>query len=143
MSTNLNTITEAYIVPGQPYAVDLIDPDTGLTLHGGLDEAELRASSPEYKNAVRVSLEAWQRQRGEEQRTPITWSEITEQEYDDALCVLPPLEYTRSGFMMGEPYDHEADTGRPRFSGYRTDGNSFERSSRPMTRDEFRSIADA
>lgn len=32
------------------------------------------------------------------------WKEITEEQYDDALCVLPPLRWYDGGFFVGEAY---------------------------------------
>jgi hypothetical protein len=54
------------------------------------------------------------------------------------LNVLPPAAWIGGAFMVGEPTDHCAETGRPRFQAYRERGMQFEVASRPMTIAEFR-----
>jgi hypothetical protein len=56
----------------------------------------------------------------------------------DMLNVLPPAIMLTNGFLVGEPYDHEADTGKPRFDGFKQMGGKFYAASRPMTREEFK-----
>lgn len=75
---------------------------------------------------------------------PIEWQPVTEERFDFALNVLPPIDRNASGFLLGEPVDHDHATGRPRFHAYRrlTDGG-FVASSRPLTRAEWRSITEA
>jgi hypothetical protein len=54
------------------------------------------------------------------------------------LNILPPIAWNGWAFMVGEPDDHCAATGRPRFRGYRMRGNVYEVASRPLTVAEFK-----
>jgi len=40
--------------------------------------------------------------------------EVTEERYDEMLCVLPPERMRGGAFLMGEPFDHNGN-GEPRF----------------------------
>lgn len=53
-------------------------------------------------------------------------------------CV-PPAVMGGGGFMVGEPYDHDA-SGRPRFHAFRKVGDKYLASDEPMTIREFRQI---
>jgi hypothetical protein len=67
------------------------------------------------------------------------WKLITEERYDEMLGVLPPALQTGLGFLVGEPYDHDAQ-GRPRFTGFVCLGEHFFESDSPMTCIEFRAV---
>ncbi len=92
----------------------------------------------EYPDAYRTSVEDFCAWKGAQQRTPITWSKTSEEIFDRMLNVLPPAMWLTNGFLVGEPFDHEADTGRPRFNGFKRIGDKFFSSSRPMTKAEFK-----
>lgn len=66
------------------------------------------------------------------------WIESTEKRYWYALECLPPAYRAGGGFLLGEPYDHNA-YGEPRYPAYveRSDG-SFWESAAPMTVAEFK-----
>lgn len=65
------------------------------------------------------------------------WEQVSEERYDEMLGVLPPAVYTSHGFLVGEPFDHDANN-RPRFQAYvQIDGN-FYGAKGPMTVAEFR-----
>lgn len=68
---------------------------------------------------------------------PVTWTECTEEVYSDMLDVLPPAAMKGGSFLVGEPWDHHAMTGQPRFAAYIKRQGKFFTASRPMTRAEF------
>jgi len=70
----------------------------------------------------------------------VTWTEVTEDKYEEMLGVLPPAAYAGAGFLVGEPFDHDPATGRPRYEAYRCRGGRFEVADRPLTRAEFLAI---
>lgn len=71
----------------------------------------------------------------------VTWKQIDEETYDDALGVVPPAMQTGRGFQMGEPVNHRACEihGRvmPTFHAYIREGDRFFKSDRPLTVSEF------
>jgi hypothetical protein len=91
-----------------------------------------------YPSAYRTTVDEFCAWKGEQQRSPIMWSETTEQVYDEMLGALPPALWLTNGFLVGEPNDHEADTGEPRFDGFKQKDGKFYAASRPMTRAEFK-----
>jgi len=52
-------------------------------------------------------------------------------------CV-PPAYQRGARFLVGEPYDHCAATGAPRFHGYKQVGQRFYETTRPVTVREFK-----
>lgn len=131
---NLDNFTHAFIVPGKPWVIDMVDPTTGLTLHNRQTLAQVRADR--YPEAVLVNLDEWQQERGAEQDSPVTWEETTEQQYMEMLNVLPPAFWHGGLFLVGEPSDHHAVTGAARFHAYWQRGRRFFAASRPVTRKE-------
>jgi hypothetical protein len=73
------------------------------------------------------------------------WIEVTEQRYDEMLGILPPAVYESHGFLVGEPWSHNAD-GQPTFAAflrYRYCGYGnvrYYESCTPMTIQEFRKL---
>ena len=127
-------ITECVAVPGANSIIDALHPVTGLALYSGKTVRALQAEEP---GAVQMSIDAFLADKALRQNTPITWATITEEQYDDWLECLPPAAYRDRGFLVGEPTDHDAATGQPRYQACRISGNKFEASSRPMTINEF------
>ena len=85
--------TECWYVPGETHIVDVIHPDDGLTLHLTEDAAQIRARHPDaqrmtcddaWKAADAVGLELYRNEV----------SEISEERFNDALNVLPPVGWT-------------------------------------------------
>ena len=68
---------------------------------------------------------------------PIEWHETTREKYWEMLEVLPPAAMGGGGFLVGEPWDHHAITGQPRFAGYAEKQGKYWEADRPMTRKEF------
>ena len=136
----INDCTHVVAVPGHNQAVDIIHPITGRMIYGGKTVAECIADNP---GAVVMTFDELTSQIAERQHTPIVWEPSTYEAFDYGLNVLPPAIWIRGGFMVGEPCDHDAETGQPRFQAFRERGDIYERASRPMTRAEFREIFSA
>lgn len=67
------------------------------------------------------------------------WKETTEAKYMEMLEVLPPAIWTRIGFLVGEPFDHNSQ-GRPRFEAFANVGGKFYVADQNMTVAEFRAL---
>jgi hypothetical protein len=127
--------THGIAAPGHRYLIDVIKPETGLTLIEGETLEQVRLRHP---NAVLVNLAEWRAARGAEQDTPVEWIPTTEEKYWDALGALPPAAQAGAAFLLGEPQDTHIRTGAERFDAYYSRGNTYLVSSRPITRTEFR-----
>ncbi len=130
---------DAYTEPGSTSIIDVIDPATGLTWVNAetFDAVLLR-----YPTAVRVNFAEWMAAKAATQDTPIVWRRTSERRYHEMLEVLPPARWIGGAFLVGEPTDHSAATGAPRFSAYRRIGSSedftgYEVANRPLTVREF------
>ena len=129
---------DCYAVPRAGHIIDAIDPTTGLTFHYQKSAAAVLAANP---GAIRLPLEDWSQARAALQRTPIIWDPSSADQYDAMLGCLPPIDWTAAGFLVGEPDDHDAGNGQPRFQAYRCIATGttprYYRASRPLTRAEF------
>lgn len=134
---NPDTFTECFAVPGEHNIIDAVNPDTGLSW---IEAENLEQIQARYPGAVRMDLDAWIADKAERQNTPIAWDAVTEEEYYRLFECLPPEAYRATGFLVGEPDDHCARTGKPRFMAYRMRGKVCERASRPMTIAEFQGL---
>ena len=137
--------TDCYAVPGSESIIDTINPETGLTTYFAKTLEQVR-SEKGYAQAERMTIEACCQQKATRQHSPITWSEVTEEQYDEMFEVLPPI-IRGNGFLVSEPWDHDASNGQPRYAAYRflkgsskADGTPgrYETASRPMTVEELR-----
>lgn len=117
--------------------IDVIHPNTGKTVIYGKTLEECRAETG-YQDAEEMSVDEFCAWKAATQRTPITWRQTTEEKYDEMLNVLPPALWIGGGFLVGEPWDHDAGNGQPRFAAYRYRDNVYEVANRPITRAEFR-----
>lgn len=124
------TEQDCYAVPGSGSIIDAIDPVTGLTSVNGHTFEQVRER---YPRAERMSLDAFCEAKAARQSTPIVWTPCGAKEYADMLNVLYPAFWEKGLFLVGEPSDHCARTGRPRFQAYRQRGARRFRASRPMT----------
>jgi len=115
--------------------IDMLRPDTGRTWYCSETLEECRKRYPDAEEMSYDEFVAW---KVRQQRTPVTWQETTRERFDEMLNVLPPAAMLGGGFLVGEPYDHDAGSGLPRFSAYRRKCDRYEVASRPMTRAEFR-----
>jgi len=143
-SLHVSQCSDCIAVPGQNSCVDVINPITGRTWYGRKTVAECIADNP---GAEVMTFDELTRQIAERQHTPITWDPSTYEAFDYGLNVLPPAIWIGGGFMVGEPCDHDAETGKPRFQAFRQHGvgpdSIYERANRPMTCAEFREIFSA
>lgn len=129
--------THCVAVPGKSSMIDLIHPVTGRTCCYGRTLEEVQAEQP---GAVLMTVSEWTAAKAALQDAPILWEDTTAEAYEEMLNVLPPAAWTLGVFLVGEPWDHHAITGQPRFSCYRQDGETFRKASRPITRREFNEI---
>lgn len=129
--------TECYAVRGEGHIIDVIHPITGLTVCFGRTLENVREEKG-YEHAERMTIEDWCKSKAERQDTPVTWSQVTEDKYYEMFECLPPIMIPGKGFMVSEPWDHHALTGRPRYAAYRKRGDVYETASRPMTVKEFK-----
>ena len=68
------------------------------------------------------------------------WIKTTHERFWEMLCVLPPEAQTGFGFLVGEPFDHNAQ-GYPRFSAFvEWPEGTFYESAQPMTIREFKAF---
>ena len=129
--------TEVWVNLPTLTTIDQIDPTTGLTVIFGRDPADVLR---EYPDAIRMSWDAFLARKAASQHTAVLWTPTTAEQYDEMLNCLPPALWTSAGFLVGEPWDHDAETGRPRFQAFVAKGGEFFTASRPMTRAEFRAL---
>ena|SRR5690349_14934232 len=126
---------QAFAEPGRSNLIDLINPHTGRSC---IENETLEQVRTRYPGAQIVDVDQWLKDKAERQDTPIEWTETTEERYIEMLEVLPPAFWQGGGFLVGEPSDHHATTGRPRFSGFREIQGKFFEANRPMTVQEMR-----
>ena len=132
---SLSDCKRAFVSKRTSTVIDIIHPRLGIGIYGGQTLAECRAKNPD---AEEMDFEEFCKWLAEQQRTPITWEETTQERFDDMMGILPPAAMTGNAFLVGEPSDHDAGNGMPRFQAYRRRGNAYQASSRPMTRKEFK-----
>ena len=126
---------ECYAEPGAGHIIDGIDAETGLTLINAETEAQVKER---YPNAVRMEIDVFLAAKAEKQNAPVEWIETTLEKYDEMLGCLPPAVCNSGGFMVGEPHDHCAKTGKARFQAYVHIKGKYYAASRPMTIAEFK-----
>lgn len=140
MTTKIPTMsdaTEVFAEPGAGHIIDCIHPNTGRSW---INDEDLEAVRRRYPNAQRFNFDEWCAEKARRQDTPVTWDETTEEFYMEMLEVLPPACWMRGGFLVGEPADHHAKSGLPRFQAHIKRGGKYLVASRPMTRDEFKAL---
>jgi hypothetical protein len=69
----------------------------------------------------------------------ITWTKTTEDKYQEMLEILPPAAWTSLGFLVGEPWDHNAE-GYARYEAYAEVNGKYLVSTKPMTIGEFKKL---
>lgn len=132
--------THAFAVPGASNFIDCIHPVTGLSWWDGHNLEEIQAR---YPGAQIVEISQWCKELGARQDSPVEWSETTEEQYWEMLEAVPPACMLAGSFLVGEPWDHHAVSGLPRFHAYLKRGNEYLASNRPLTIPEFKSIVTA
>jgi hypothetical protein len=126
---------DAFAVPGSDSIIDVIRPDTGRSWFYDQSWDEIRER---YPGAEIIAVEEWSKQKAARQNAPFLWLQSTKAKYWDMLEVLPPAIMVAGGFLVGEPWDHHAVSGKPRFSAWREWHGKFFTASRPLTVQEFK-----
>jgi hypothetical protein len=134
--------TEAFAVPGEDSLIDCILPATGRTW---INNENLEQIRERYPKAEIVNIDEFCKAKAAKQDSPVEWQEVTKDRYWQMLEVLPPACYldghnVTGGFLVGEPWDHHAGTGQPRYAAFINKGGKYFESNRPMTRKEFRAL---
>ena len=124
-------------VPDGENMVDVLHPETGLTVCYGKTLDDVR-KEPGYEKAEIMLVDDFCAAKAKRQDSPITWTETTEERYFEMLEVLPPAMMLGGDFLVGEPWDHHAISGEPRFAAYRQRGDKFYTANRPITRFELK-----
>lgn len=132
--------TDCFAVPGDSHIIDMVHPLTGNTVIRGKSLEEIRLE-PGYELAERMPIDQFCEQKARKQDTPIEWYPITEEQYHYWFECLPPAAYGRQAFLVGEPSDHHAQTGAPRFQACKRVNGQFLASSRPLTIKEFKEMS--
>ena len=127
---------DCYAVPGEDSIIDVIHPLTGLTVYCKDTQEQIQLRNP---GAIRMTIEEFCQQKATRQHSPVTWEPITEEKYYEMFEVLPPI-IRGNGFLVSEPWDHDAETGAPRYGAYRKRGETYETANRPMTVQEFAQV---
>ena len=150
--------TECFAVPGDDSIIDCINP---ITDRSWINCETLEQIRERYPLAQRISLDYHCKEKAIRQNTPLQWTEVSRERYWEMMEVLPPAAYLpvaetgyfpniTQGFLVGEPWDHCAATGAPRFAAFIKRGHTgiqdsdakFYEANRPMTRKEFIRLAD-
>lgn len=126
-----------FCVPGEHSIIDMVRADGRSGVYGEtLEEVRKR-----YPLAEVRPFDEYCAAKAKDQDTPITWTETTGERFEEMLGCLPPAIMARGGFLVGEPWDHHALSGRPRYAAFVQIGQRYFEASRPMTVAEFRSAA--
>lgn len=127
--------------------IDVLRPDTGRTWYANQTLEEVRARAvngyePEcdYAQAEIMTIDEFCQDKASRQDTPIEWIEITEDQYDYYLEVLPPIDRHNGKFLVGEASDHHALTGKPRYQACLEQDGKYYQSNRPLTREELAKV---
>lgn len=131
---NIRDATQAFAVPLADTLIDCIRPSTGKSWINGDTLEQVRAR---YPGAEIVEIADYLQGKAARQDVPMAWAETTGERYWEMLEVLPPACMMGGCFLVGEPWDHHAITGQPRFQAYLKWGGKHWEGSRPMQRSEF------
>lgn len=127
--------SEGFAVPGGDSIIDLIHPATGRGYYSGDDLAAIQAR---YPGAAVVKVEDFIADKARRQDAEAReWQEVAEERYMEMLGVLPPAGMIRGAFLVGEPYDHHAGSGKPRFACFKCEGDKYFALSCHITHAEF------
>lgn len=129
--------TMAFAEPGAHNLIDLINPITNRSAINGESLEEIRKR---YPTAEIVNVEEWCKAKAARQDTPIEWHDTTKEKYWEMLEVLPPAFMQGNYFLVGEPCDHHAITGRSRYQAFGQIGERYIVASRPMTVLELKAL---
>jgi hypothetical protein len=129
--------TECFAVPNSESIIDMIDPRTKLSW---INKETLEQIQKRYPDAVITTIGEHLEQKAKSQDTPVGWIEVTEEHWIEMLEILPPMMYDGNSFLVGEPTDHHAETGFPRYSCLTIKNDKHYQSDRPMTIREYNEI---
>lgn len=129
--------THAFANDDQDHVIDVIHPVTGLSWINGESFDQMKLRYPEIKI---VNMREWFNAKGERQDSPVAWVEITADKFDEYLCCLPPISYGQGRFLVGEPSDHHASSGAPRYHACVSQDGKHYTSNRPLTVKEFKAL---
>lgn len=137
-----NDCKDCFAVPGNLSMIDVVNPFTGLT---ACFNRSIEDVQKQYPGAVKMTIEEFCALKSAAQRTPVVWVDTTQEKFWEMLEVLPPAAWVRGktgsgAFLVGEPTDHDAGNGQPRFQAYWQRGDVFLASNRPVTRSEFKAL---
>ena len=144
----LSDCTHCVAVRGSSTMIDVIRPDgSGRTWYANQTLEEIRAravngyeSERDYDQAEIMTIDEFCEDKAKRQDTPIEWIEITEEQYWYYLEALPPIDRSNGKFLVGEPSDHHALTGQPRYQACREVDGKYYQSNRPLTRVELAKV---
>lgn len=133
---------ECFVSPSTRTLIDGVR-DGRTWIHGEtLDQVRLR-----YPDAVVMKYDDFATGESAAMRGPFEWTECTKEQYEEALCCLPPEmwwgggfvngEWEGGGFLVGEVDNHDPMTGEGFFQAYRRVGDRCYWSTRCLTRKEF------
>ncbi len=131
----LSDCERCYASRAQSMIIDVLHPATGKTVCYNKTIDEVRC---EYPDAEEMFVDDFCDWKAEQQRTPIEWELSTEEQYDEMLNCLPPELWIGGAFLVGEPYDHDAGNGQPRFTAFKMRWGQAYQANRPLTKAEFR-----
>lgn len=134
--------THCFAVPGDLQSIiDVVNPETGRSSIYGHTLEQVQERDP---GAVVMLLDDFMEAKAKEQNAPLKWRRISRARYWEMLEVLPPAAWSSGAFLVGEPTDYCAKTGRPRFSVFREEKGSISENhfegSRPITFAEFKEL---
>lgn len=132
-----SSTTECFAEPDGNNIIDLIIPGSDPKI-SYIERETLEKMRERYPKAEVMLIADWCANKARKQDSEVTWLQTTEERYWEMLEVLPPAYMGNGGFMVGEPTDHHAVNGRPRFAAFKQKGDQYWESSRPMTIQEFR-----
>ena len=132
--------TECFAIRGRTM-IDVIHPITGKTAIYGKTLEECKREKG-YEQAERMTIDEFCQSKAAVQDVAVIWEPITEERYYELLECVPPAAFGAGGFLVGEPWDHHALTGRPRYQACIHNGDQYLASSRPLTKAEFKALAD-
>lgn len=127
--------TECFAVPESDSIIDCVHPVTGKTCIYGKTLEDVQQEEP---GAIRMTIDEFCERKALRQDVPVQWEDITEDRYYELMECLPPAAYADNGFLVGEPWDHHAGTGKPRYQACRIVNGQHQASHRPMTKAEFK-----
>jgi len=125
--------------------IDVIHPATGKSACFG---QTLEQIQERYPGAIIMTIDAYCKSKAASQDTPIEWLETSRKSYDDMSIALPPTKVVVGrkncsfGFLMGEPYDHHALSGHPRYGAFISRDDCYFTANRPLTIAEFEAEVD-